>query len=508
MSSKHANAGGLIRRGLYDNLRSFAELEQRISALGDENSKAVGDAFEVFVKGYLATHQKLQAETVWLVGQVPQGIRQQMNLPNDTKGIDGIFRTRTGVLVPYQVKFRSQRAYLTYTQIAPFLGLTERATDRIVFTNSNELAEDVKNRDAMRTVRGIDFDDLTKDDLRAISAWLREQPAAIKKPIAREYQTEALAKISDTLAKSDRAHVVMACATGKTLVALWAAEELKPKTVLILLPSLTLLQQTLDEWSRHNNWGKDFTYLCVCSDPTVAARDANDPVRLDATDLEFRVDTSPDEVRRFIERDTPGIKVVFSTYQSAHVVSQGVRGLPPFDVAIFDEAHKTTGPQGGLFAHSLKDENIRIRKRLFFTATPRHYDIRHRDKQGDFHIASMGDEAIYGPRAYTLTFESAARQGIICTYKVVISAVDGQEVNEFALKHGITLVEGDLIGARWVANQIAIERAVGKTGARRAITFHSRVSSAKEFSSDGTHGIRQFLRDFSVFHVNGEQKKF
>jgi predicted helicase len=506
MPSNHAYAGLLIRRGLYDNLQSFAELEQRISALGDENSKAVGDAFEVFVEAYLATHQKLQAEAVWLVGQVPQSIRQEMNLPNDAKGIDGIFRTRTGVLVPYQVKFRSQRAYLTYTQIAPFLGLTERATDRIVFTNSNELAEDVKNRDAMRTVRGIDFDDLTTDDLRAISAWLGQQPADIKRPVPREYQIEALAKINDTLAKSDRAHVVMACGTGKTLVALWAAEELKPKTVLVLLPSLTLLQQTLDEWSRHNNWGNDFTYLCVCSDPTVAARDANDLVRLDAADLEFRVDTSPDEVRRFIERDNPGVKVVFSTYQSSCVVSEGVRGLAPFDVAIFDEAHKTAGPQGGLFSHSLKDENIRIRKRLFFTATPRHYDIRHRDKEGDFRIISMDDEAIYGSRAYTLTFGSAARQGIICNYKVVISVIDGQEINEFVLKHGITLVEGDLIGARWVANQIAIERAVEKTGAKRAITFHSRISTAREFSNDTSRGIRQFLPEFSVFHVNGEQK--
>ena len=255
MPSKHANAGVLIRRGLYDNLHSFAELERRISALGDENSKVVGDAFEVFVEGYLATHQKLQAESVWLVGQVPQGIRQQMNLPNDAKGIDGIFRTRTGVLVPYQVKFRSQRAYLTYTQLAPFLGLTERATDRIVFTNSDELAEDVKNRDAMRTVRGIDFDDLTVAELGAISAWLREQPLAITKLVPREYQIEALANISDTLANSDRAHVVMACGTGKTLVALWAAEEMKPKTVLVLVPSLTLLQQTLDEWSRQNSWG-------------------------------------------------------------------------------------------------------------------------------------------------------------------------------------------------------------------------------------------------------------
>ena len=187
-------------------------------------------------------------------------------------------------------------------------------------------------------------------------------------------------------------------------------------------------------------------------------------------------------------------------------MSQGLRGLAPFDVAIFDEAHKTTGPQGGLFAHSLKDENICIRKRLFFTATPRHYDIRHRDKDGDFHINSMDDEAIYGPRAYTLTFGSAARQGIICNYKVVISVVDGQEVNDFALKHGITLVKGELIAARWVANQIAIERATEQTGARHVITFHSRVSSASEFSSSGSHGIKQFLSEFSLSHVNGEQK--
>jgi hypothetical protein len=56
MPSKHPYAELLIRRGLYDNLHSFAELEQRISALGDENSKAVGDAFEVFVPLTLVEH--------------------------------------------------------------------------------------------------------------------------------------------------------------------------------------------------------------------------------------------------------------------------------------------------------------------------------------------------------------------------------------------------------------------------------------------------------------------
>jgi superfamily II DNA or RNA helicase len=504
--SKHASALSLIRRGLYDDLRAFAQLEQRISDLGDENTKIVGDAFEIFVEAYLATHQKLQADAVWLVGQVPLEIRKQLNLPKDTKGIDGVFRTRTGSLVPYQVKFRSQRAYLTYTEIAPFLGLTERATDRIVFTNSNELAEDVKNRDAMRTVRGIDFDDLTEDDFKAIAAWLIQRPVAIPKLSPKPYQIIALEKISETFAKYDRAHVVMACGTGKTLVALWAAEELKPKTVLVLVPSLTLLQQTLDEWTRHTSWGTDFSYICVCSDPTVASKDVNDPITFHRSDADFRVDTDPAEVRRFVQSAATSVKVIFSTYQSSAVVSQAMRGLAPIDIAIFDEAHKTVRHQGDLFAHCLFDKNIRIRRRLFLTATPRHYDIRHRNREGDFHIVSMDDQTVYGPRAYTLTFGSAAQQSIICNYKVIISVVDGQEVNDFALKYGITLVKGDLIGARWVANQIAVERAIEKTGAIRGITFHSRVSSAKDFSSDTSRGIRQWIPDFSVFHVNGTQR--
>jgi predicted helicase len=426
MPSKLSTARSIISRGIFDELTSFTELEGRISALGDENTKILGDAFEIFVEAYLATQPKFQVEEVFLVGQVPLDIRQQMNLPNDTKGIDGIFRTRTGTPVPYQVKFRSKRAYLTYTEVTPFLGLTERASDRLIFTNSDEVAVDAKNRDAMRTVRGIDFDELTADDFGLIEGWLKEVPVTLPKPVPRDYQMEALDKI---------------CA-----------------------------------------------------------------IELHSMDVDFPVDTDPKTVRRFLERPTEDVKVVFSTYQSSKVFSEGARGLAAFDLGIFDEDHKTTGPKGGLFAHSLFDENIRIRKRLFLTATPRHYDIRHRDKEGDFKVVSMDDEAIYGPRAYTLTFGEAAGRGIICNYKVVISAVDDKEINQFAIEHGITLIEGDLIGTKWVANQIAVERAIEKTEAKRAITFHSRVSSAKEFSSDSTRGLKQFLNGFSVFHVSGSQK--
>jgi predicted helicase len=98
--------------------------------------------------------------------------------------------------------------------------------------------------------------------------------------------------------------------------------------------------------------------------------------------------------------------------------------LPPFDVGIFDEAHRTIGLAGSAFGYALSDDNIRISKRLFLTATPRHLDIHHRDKAGEFQFYSMDDETVYGPRAHTLSFATAAKKGVICPYKVMISFID------------------------------------------------------------------------------------
>jgi superfamily II DNA or RNA helicase len=210
-------------------------------------------------------------------------------------------------------------------------------------------------------------------------------------------------------------------------------------------------------------------------------------------------------VRRFLERQTTDIKVVFSTYQSSPVVGDGARGLPPFDFAVFDEAHKTIGLAGSAFGYALSDQNLRINKRLFLTATPRHIDIRHRDKEGEFRVYSMVDETVYGPRAHTLSFGAAAQKGIICRYKVIISLIDKQIVDDFTRKNGITLVEQDDISARWMANLIAVQQAIEKVNATKIITFHSRVRLAQEFATNQPRGIAYHLRAYDVRHVNGEQ---
>lgn len=296
------------------------------------------------------------------------------------------------------------------------------------------------------------------------------------------YQVQALSDIKKTLATHDRATVVMASGTGKTLIAMWAAEQHAPKTVLVLVPSLTLLQQTLREWKEQTKWGISFSYLCVCSDPTVGLKD--DELNIDQSELGFRIDTDPAIVRHFLKRKTTDIKVIFSTYHSSPVVAEGAQHLPPFDFAIFDEAHRTIGFAGSAFGYALSDDDIRISKRLFLTATPRHLDIRHRDKEGEPQFYSMDDETVYGPRAHTLSFATAAKKGIICPYKVMISFIDKKMVDDFNRKKGVTIVKHDEILARWMASLIAVQQLSKKCMRRRSSAFT--VGYAPQKSSRAT----------------------
>ena len=501
MNPLHSKAAHWIRQGLFDDLKSFPDFEARVDVVVEEKDR--GDIFEIFIEGYLATQSITQRIKHWIVGNIPLDMRERYNLPANATGIDGIYETHDGTQVAYQVKYRRNHN-LTFAEVAPFLGITEKfqERDRIIFTNATTLSDMAAAR--TRWFSGDMFNELSEPQLKQIEAWLKEKPVPIVRAIPDPtYQTQALADIDATFSKHERATVVMACGTGKTLLALWAAEQAKPKTVLVLLPSLTLLQQTLKEWSEQNSWGSKFSYICVCSDQTVNLK--NDEINIDKSEVGFRVDTDPSIVRQFLERQTDDIKVIFSTYHSTEVVAEGSKGLAPFDLGIFDEAHKTAGRGETIFSYALSDEKVRIKKRLFLTATPRHIDIRSRDREGEFRVQSMDDVNVYGPRAHTLSFAAAATKGIICAYKVIISLIDKEMVDDFTRTNGITLVEGDKIEARWVANLIALNQGAKKVDAKKIITFHSRVNLAKEFATCEPRGIGHYLTDYDVRHVNGSQ---
>ena len=59
----------------------------------------------------------------------------------------------------------------------------------------------------------------------------------------------------------------MACGTGKTLTSLFIKEKLDAERTLVLVPSLSLLKQTMQVWRA--NAKVPFEALPVCSDETV-----------------------------------------------------------------------------------------------------------------------------------------------------------------------------------------------------------------------------------------------
>ena len=503
MPSKHKEAHAFLKKGFFEGLKSFRDFEMRTERLA--NTKEVGDAFEILVEAYLYLNPVLNAKDVWLVGQVPLSIRTRLNLPRDTKGIDGVYEDAAGNLIPYQAKYRTDKDTLSYTEVSSFLGVTEESLkDRVIFTNARDLASDISNRKGLRTIRAAQFHALEQEDFKRIHAWLSNKKTEFKHWLPQPHQKEAVEKITAELQHASRTTAVMACGTGKTLVALWAAEAQEPQTVLVLVPSLALLSQTLPEWCKQSRWGDRFRYLCVCSDASVDKSVKNDEYELKQSDLEFSVTTDAKQVESFLAANQSGVNVILSTYQSAEVVAKGLKGTA-IDFGVFDEAHKTTGSKEGLFAFGLSDKNILIKKRLFLTATPRHYDLRKRDKDGDFITVSMSDVTVYGRVSYRLSFSAAVAAKIIVPYKVIISVSLNKDLDDEVLRTGSTLVRRNPIQAKWVANQIALKRAIKKTSASKIITFHSRVELAEQFAGAGAQGISEHIRGFDVFHVNGGQ---
>ncbi|MFQ5688418.1 MAG: DEAD/DEAH box helicase family protein, partial [Candidatus Scalindua sp.] len=441
MLPKHHKTGFFLKAGLFDNLSSFSELEKRISEL--PTTVEEGDAFEVFAEAYFFTQKIEQAEEVWPFRYIPSRIKENLSLGTNQQdmGVDGVYKTTSGGFNAYQAKFRTGRTSITWGDLSTFMGLTDKVSQRVLFTNSNDITSVINERSGFYCIRGNDLDRLEKNDFETILRWLKSGVLEIERKRPLPHQDEAIKDILNTLKDEDRATALMACGTGKTLVALWVSERMDCQDILVLLPSLTLVRQTLHEWLRETEW-LHLSYLCVCSDPTVASKEL-DSIKINQSDLDFAVTTESSTVKQFLSQSTKGVRVLFSTYQSAHIVAEGMDNKFRFDLGIFDEAHKTAGREGKKFGFALKDDNLLIKKRLFLTATPRHYNLNKKNKEGDFDLVySMDNPDVYGEIAHQLSFAKAARQDIICNYKVIISVVTSEQVSKELLKRGEVLING------------------------------------------------------------------
>ena len=221
-------------------------------------------------------------------------------------GADGVYKTWAGQYNAYQSKFRTGRPALDWQELSTFMGLTDQVGERVLFTNCDDLSSVMDDRSGFFCIRGTDLERLTKEDLEAIADWLRGAIFTPKRKEPLPHQSEALEAILAGLDEHDRVTAVMACATGKTLVALWLAERMKAKRILVLVPSLALVRQTLHEWLKETAWERP-RFIAVCSDPTVV-QGVEDALVVHQRDLDFPVTTDIGEVRDFLAASGDGVQ--------------------------------------------------------------------------------------------------------------------------------------------------------------------------------------------------------
>ncbi len=495
-----------------------------------------GDKFERLVAAYLRTEPLYldQFSEVWLWSDWPG----REGRP-DT-GIDIVAQERTGGVCAIQCKFYDPSHTMVRNDIDSFLAASSRSpfTSRMLVTTTDKWsknAEEVLSGQHPPTarLRVRDLDDSTID-------WGRfalDRPDTLTRKAQktiRPHQAEALARVATGFQTHDRGKIIMACGTGKTYTALKIAEHLAPPggLVLFLVPSISLLSQSLKEWTAEAD--QPLRAFAVCSDTTVGKKTASEDMRVH--DLAYPATTDATKlVRAFqIPPRAPGLRtVIFSTYQSIQVLADAqVRGLPDFDLVICDEAHRTTGAtlEGEEESHFVRVHDqgfLKARKRLYMTATPRLYSdgTKTKAQEEGAVLCSMDDVALYGPEFYRLGFGEAVGAGLLCDYKVMVLAIDEKAVGktfqgQIADAHNeLTLDDAVKIVGCWngLAQRTPTEegekaRNVPRTPMRRAVAFARSIKDSQKIAKlfgqivqeylSGAAGDESLLR-CEVQHVDG-----
>ncbi|SUD42826.1 helicase domain-containing protein [Pseudomonas fluorescens] len=399
-----------------------------------------GTYFEELTCTYLrneATYRDLY-DKVWTYAEWAK----EQSLSGKDAGIDLVARTQgTGEYHAIQCKLYAEDYKVQKKDIDSFFTASGKApfSHRVIVATTNNWSEHAE--DALQGQQPP----VSKIDLQALEDsqidWAKYQPhqaVALKaKKQLREHQQTALNAVAAGLKDAERGKLIMACGTGKTFTSLKIAEQQagKGKRVLFLVPSLSLLSQTLTEWTQES--ATPLHSFAVCSDSDVGKKRKaeDDAVQVFTHELRYPATTKADRLAaEMLKRhDAEHMSVVFSTYHSIDVISRAQHdyGLAAFDLVICDEAHRTTGAtfdddEESTFVRIHDADYIRATKRLYMTATPRIYgdNAKIKAESGEVTLCSMDDEALYGKELFVINFSEAVQRGLLTDYKVLVLTVE------------------------------------------------------------------------------------
>lgn len=421
-----------------------------------------GARFERLMKAYLLTDPRYANlfSKVWLWNEFPA--REDFG-GNDT-GIDLVTLTTSGEYWAIQCKCFQEDSSIDKPAVDSFIttsgrdfkdintGHRVKFSHRLWISTTNKWSanaqEAIKNQSP--AVSRVNLNDLydAPIDWQKLEQDITGTEARFVKRDLKQHQIQAIENTYKHFQISDRGKLIMACGTGKTFTSLRIAEKQTDGNgfILFLVPSISLLGQTLNEWYTYAQ--EPINAICICSDPEITKKrgQVDDIDTSSVIDLALPASTNVDAIMhqfQILDQTKPsGLKVVFSTYQSIEVIAkaQKVCGdkypqFAQFDLIICDEAHRTTGValssnDEGAFTKVHNNDFIKAKKRVYMTATPRLYDAESKSKaaKADALLCSMDDESMYGQEMYRIGFGEAVEKDLLTDYKVLILTLNEKDV--------------------------------------------------------------------------------
>lgn len=434
--------------------------------------KEKGTKFERLMRSWLLTDPRYnELEKVWLWEEFPG----RKDFGGTDTGIDLVAKTEMGDYWAIQCKCYAEDATIDKPAVDSFLATSSRTfTNEVTFQTTrfsnrvwisttshwgSNAEEAIRNQEPPVTRVGMADLNSSPVDWQKLLDGLTGNSALVEGKKPRKHQLDAISKAYTHYITegNDRGKLIMACGTGKTYTSLLIAEQLLngKGLVLFMVPSIALLGQSLNAWSA--DAGKTIKAVCICSDSKASRKiqknkydDADDSV----VDLAVPASTNPKSIASQLKkyRSHDGLVVVFSTYQSIDAVSEAQQEILSetnseygvFDFIICDEAHRTTGVKlsdkdESNFTKIHSDDNVKGRKRLYMTATPRLYgeSAKVKASEKDCILCSMDDKALYGEEFYRVNFSYAVQNGLLTDYKVLVLTVGENDVPD-NIKRDIT----------------------------------------------------------------------
>ena len=464
---------------LFENINHWDDFTSSLEQL---NKKEKGDAFELLTKLYFKLSPTYSFyDEVWMLSEVPVSVIEELGIPSHDLGIDLIAKSGHEYHA-IQCKYHSDKNQsVTFKEVSTFISLLEsnaKFTQGYICSSADITS---RNYNKIKTkpinlILSDSWQELDQSFFENVRNYIAKKKVSLVPFEPRDHQKKALSEAVEYFVNEGNARgkLIFPCGAGKSLTGFWMLQALKSKSTLIAVPSLSLVKQTLDVYLREIVAHKrKVKWLCICSDEGIGQ---DDDIVFYTENLGVPCQTDPDYIEQWLKENQEEEIIVFTTYQSGRIIAEISKKLHySFDLAIFDEAHKTVGSDKKLFSHLLFEENISIQKRIFMTATERFY----RGSKDD--IISMDDFDIYGDTFTQMSFKEAIDLGLLSDYKVITIEVKKSEIADFIKQNNLVQLNNKWkkeTEARSLASMLALRKAMKQFPIKNAVSFHSSIEKA------------------------------